>query len=124
MPLRAIARALDMSVRTVRKYARVETAEALIAPNRTRGYRPLDAFKPHLQARYGDGITVTATLFAEITARGYRGSLRTVREFLAHPRRHATTSDDSDNATDHRLDHAPGRGSRRQTAGEASSSPG
>jgi transposase len=83
MPLRAIARALDMNVHTVRKYARAETAEALIPPNRTRGYRPLDAFKPYLQTRYDEGITVTAALFAEITARGYRGSLRTVREFLA-----------------------------------------
>lgn len=83
MALRAIARALDISVRTVRRYARADTAEQLIAPNRTRGYRPLDAFKPYLQARYNDGVTVTAVLFAEITARGYHGSLRTVREFLA-----------------------------------------
>ena len=80
MPLRAIARALDSTCAPCANTP---------APRPPSAHRPephprqsLDAFKPYLQARYGEG-DVTAALFAEITARGYHGSVRTVREFLA-----------------------------------------
>jgi DNA-binding NarL/FixJ family response regulator len=91
LALRAIARELDLNIRTVRRYARADDAEQLIAPNRTRHRRPLDAFKPYLHARLDDRAASTADLYAEITSRGYRGSLRTIREYLSAVRANAPT---------------------------------
>ncbi|MFF0492253.1 hypothetical protein ACFYTQ_24760 [Nocardia sp. NPDC004068] len=63
-----------MARRTVRRFARADTAEELLVNNGT-GYRPsmLDDFKPYLPQRWGEGFTNATQLFDEITAHGYRG---------------------------------------------------
>jgi hypothetical protein len=57
--------------------------QELLTRNGT-GRRPsiLDQFKPYLHQRWNDGCTNAATLFAEITARGYRGGPTAVRHYL------------------------------------------
>jgi hypothetical protein len=52
----------------------------------------LGTFKPYLHARLKEEPTAgNATVLEEIRARGYRGSLRTLREYLAGVRRRAST---------------------------------
>ncbi|QSB17552.1 ISL3 family transposase [Natronosporangium hydrolyticum] len=86
--LRGISRRLQMNVKTVRKYARAEHPEQLIAPNPPTGRDVLGAFKPYLQTRIEQEPEIgNQLLFAEIRGRGYRGSLRTLREYLAQIRR-------------------------------------
>ena len=78
----AIMQRLGMSRGTVRKYARASTPEQLIGPNPSSGPGKLGPFKPYLQARHDDGVTDGQTLYTEIRARGYRGTLRTLQRFL------------------------------------------
>lgn len=85
----AIARELHLTRRTVRRFARAEGIDELLARTGPRG-ELLDPFKAHLHRRLADGITDTTALTAEIRAAGYRGSMRTVRRYL-HPFR-ATTA--------------------------------
>lgn len=88
LALKAISRALQLNVNTVRRYARAETPEQLLSPNPPSGRDILGAFKPYLHARLEEEPTAgNATLLAEIRASGYRGSLRTLREYLAQVRR-------------------------------------
>lgn len=81
-----IMQRLGMSRGTVRKYARAPTPEQLIGPNPSSGPGKLGPFKPYLQARHDDGVTDSQTLYAEILARGYRGTLRTLQRFLIQDR--------------------------------------
>ncbi|MCX0270028.1 transposase [Nocardia zapadnayensis] len=81
--LRGIGQRLGLARGTVRRFARAESAEELLVNNRT-GYRVgvLADYKPYLHQRWNDGATNAAVLFQEITARGYRGSEKTVRNYL------------------------------------------
>lgn len=72
-----------MNVRTARKYAHAATAEALIGPNASSRPRVLAPFHSFLRQRLTDGVHQTAVLHAEIVARGYQGSLRMLRDWLA-----------------------------------------
>lgn len=91
LALKAISRALQMNVKTVRKYARAQSPEQLLGPNPPTGRDVLGAFKPYLHARLEEEPTAgNAALLDEIRARGYRGSLRTLREYLAGVRRQAS----------------------------------
>ncbi|MFV2110464.1 ISL3 family transposase [Micromonospora sp. LOL_015] len=72
-----------MNVRTARRYARAATAEALIGPNSSSRPSVLAPFHPYLRQRLTDGVHQTADLHAEILARGYQGSLRVLRDWLA-----------------------------------------
>ena len=88
MALKAISRQLQMDVKTVRKYARAQNPEQLLSPNPPSGRDVLAGFKPYLHTRLDEEPTASnATLLKEIQARGYRGSLRTLREYLAGIRR-------------------------------------
>ncbi len=55
---------------------------------RTAGRTLLTEFEPYLRERFAAGVTDATRLAEEITARGYRGSAKTVRRFL-HPLRNA-----------------------------------
>ncbi|KAB1161416.1 ISL3 family transposase [Micromonospora sp. AMSO12t] len=83
LSISATARRLDMNVRTARKYAHAATAEALIGPNASSRPSVLAPFHPYLRQRLTDGVHETADLHAEILARGYQGSLRVLRDWLA-----------------------------------------
>jgi hypothetical protein len=89
--LKAISRQLQINVKTVRRYARAQNPEQLLSPNPPTGRDVLGTFKPYPHARLQEEPTAgNATLLEEIRARGYRGSLRTLREYLAQLRRQAS----------------------------------
>ncbi|MGW4372015.1 ISL3 family transposase [Nocardia takedensis] len=81
--LRGIGQRLGLARGTVRRFARAESVEELLVNNRT-GYRAgiLDDHKPHLRRRWNEGCTDTAKLLEEITALGYRGSEKTLSNYL------------------------------------------
>lgn len=86
--LKAISRSLQLNVKTVRKYARAQAPEQLVSPNPPTGRSVLAAFKPYLHTRVEqEPDASTDTLFQQLRQRGYRGSLRTLREYLAQIRR-------------------------------------
>ena len=82
-----IAAALGLSRNTVRRFARTASPEELLAGDGT-GRRPsiLDEHAPYLQQRWNSGCTNAALLWQEIRARGYQGSRRQVRGYLARLR--------------------------------------
>jgi transposase len=82
--LKAVARELRLARGTVRRFARAEGIEELLAKNGT-GRRPsiLTEHKPYLHQRWNAGVTNAATLFAELRERGFEGSYQTVRDYVA-----------------------------------------
>src|SRR5690348_443827 len=80
MGLRAIARELGIDRKTVRRFAHATGDEAIARAIS----RPtvLDRYQHHLHRRWTEGCHDAAVLHAEITALGYRGSLRTVYRYL------------------------------------------
>ncbi|HZO67781.1 MAG TPA: ISL3 family transposase [Kribbellaceae bacterium] len=85
--LNRICQQLRLDRGTVRRFARATSVEELLvkATNRT---GKLDGYTEHLRARVHDGVTDAVTLHAELRARGFTGSVQTVRRFL-HPLRGA-----------------------------------
>lgn len=82
MSLSAIARALRLDRKTVRRYARAEVApEPTAGPRRRRSI--LDPYLAHLDHRWREGCRNALALHHEIVAQGYRGSYTTVRACLA-----------------------------------------
>ena len=81
---------LGLSPKTVRKFIQAATPEQITA-----GPRPLSSgtgrFGPYLHERWNQGCTDAVQLHAEIQARGYRGSSRSVRRYL-QPLRAALTA--------------------------------
>ncbi|WP_433513225.1 ISL3 family transposase [Nonomuraea sp. CA-143628] len=74
----AIAEALQLDRKTVRRYAQAACPQDLVSGPVLRGTR-VDAFLPYLHQRWNEGCTDTARLFAEIQQQGYQGSKRTLR---------------------------------------------
>jgi transposase len=79
--LRAIARELGVDRKTARRFAQAATADQAVARAVSRP-TVLDRYQPHLHRRRNEGCRDTAVLHAEITALGYRGSLRTIYRHL------------------------------------------
>jgi transposase len=79
--LRAIARELGVDRKTARRFAHAATGDEAVARDISRP-TVLDRYQPHLHRRWHEGCHDTAALHAEITALGYRGSLRTVYRYL------------------------------------------
>jgi transposase len=89
--LHAISRILGLSRPTVRRFARAASPGDLLAESiRESG---LDPFKPYLHQRWNQGLTDATALHAELHQRGYTGSARTVRRYLA-PFRHDSAAPD------------------------------
>jgi transposase len=78
--MRAIARKLDLTFKTVRRYLRADGVETLPAG----GVRAsvLDPFKPYLHERLAVGHCNATVLFGEIAERGYVGGYNTLRRYL------------------------------------------
>ena len=83
-----ISRATGLARPTVRRFARAGSAEELLGGT-ARGSR-LDEFKPYLCRRWNEGARDGAALHAELQARGWTGSARTVRRYLAQFREPGT----------------------------------
>ena len=66
--MRAIARRLDLNFKTVRRYLRAGSVEALLASGVQ--VSVLDPFKPYLNERLADGERNATRLLAEITGQG------------------------------------------------------
>ena len=79
--LRAIARELGPDRKTARRFARAATSDEAAARALSRP-TVLDRYQTHLHRRWTAGCHDAATLHAEITARGHRGSPRTVYRYL------------------------------------------
>jgi transposase len=79
--LRAIARDLGIDRKTARRFAQAITGDDAVARAISRP-TVLDRYRPHLQRRWTEGCHDAAVLHAEITALGYRGSLRTIYRYL------------------------------------------
>jgi transposase len=80
----SIAAELGLSRNTVRRFARAADPEELLACDGT-GHRAsiLQDYEPYLRERWNSGCTNAAQLWREIRARGYPGSCRGVRGYLA-----------------------------------------
>ena len=85
----AIARELGVDRKTGRRFAQAATSDEAVARAVSRP-TVLDRYQPHLHRRWNEGCHDAAMLHAEITALGYRASLRTVYRYL-QPLRTAST---------------------------------
>jgi transposase len=81
--LMQISLLLDLNRTTVRRYARAADPGDLIAATPPGRASLLDPHLAYLQQRWDQGCRSTSRLHEEIRARGYRGSLRTLRRHTA-----------------------------------------
>ena len=83
--MRAIARRLDVNFKTVRRYVRAASVDALLAGGVQASL--LDPFKPYLNDRLAHGERNATRLLAEITGQGYTGGYNTLNRYLRPLRR-------------------------------------
>ena len=81
-----ISRTLRLERETVRRYATAATPDQLICGPRLARPGLLGPPEAYLRRRWDEGIRGTERLHAELRARGYRGSLRTLRRLIARLR--------------------------------------
>jgi transposase len=85
-----IAAELSLARNTVRRFARAASPEELLVNDGTgRRASILDEHAPYLRERWNSGCTNAAQLWQEIRDRGYPGSRRQVRDYLARFRGNA-----------------------------------
>ena len=80
------SRTLRLERKTVRRYATAATADQLIPGIRLTRPGLLGPHQAYLRQRWDDGVRSTGRLHEELRARGYRGSLRTLRRVTARLR--------------------------------------
>ncbi|SFO06300.1 transposase [Amycolatopsis rubida] len=107
----AISKALNLDDKTVRRYARAETAGELLTQVARRG-SDLDEHTGFLVQRWPEGCTNAARLAQDLRGRGYRGSERTVRRLIQDLARHRDATgrrldDRAETTADHQLDYPP-----------------
>lgn len=83
--VRAIARHLGRSPKTVRKY--IDTELPLPLQRRSRRQRKLDTYIPYLLERWNAGCHNAAQLHREIEAQGFRGQVSIVKNFACELRK-------------------------------------
>ena len=83
MTISAISRKRSLDRKTVRRFARAHDVDELLTTTRIAGPTLLSEHETYLRDRFAAGCTDATRLTAEITDRGYRGSAKTVRRFLA-----------------------------------------
>ena len=88
----AICRALNLDRKTVQRFARAASVDELLVNAMNRESK-LDPFKPYICQRWNEGITDAAALHAELKERGWTGSDKTVRRYVA-PFRQALAAPD------------------------------
>ncbi|MFC9619432.1 transposase [Streptomyces sp. NPDC056930] len=85
--IREIARELHTGGNTVRRTARAAVPEELLSGRRQPRASRLDPYEPHLDKRWAAGFTNAIHLHAELQELGYRGSYRTISNYLGPRRR-------------------------------------
>src|SRR5262245_24525410 len=80
--LSAVSRTLNLDRQTVQRFARAASVDEILVKAVNRESK-LDPFKPYLHQRWNQGITDAAVLPAELRARGWAGSVQTVRRYVA-----------------------------------------
>jgi transposase len=85
LSMRAIARRLEVNFKTVRRYVRAASVDALLAGGLQASV--LDPFKPYLNDRLAHGERNATRLLAEITGQGYAGGYNTLNRYLRPLRR-------------------------------------
>ncbi|MEV6690304.1 ISL3 family transposase [Micromonospora sp. NPDC051196] len=79
--LRGISRDLDLDYYTVRRYARADSLDALLAPAIHRRTL-LDAYKPWLYEQFTQGQRNASHLYRQIREQGYSGERTTVGRYI------------------------------------------
>jgi transposase len=90
--LAAICRALNLDRKTAQRFARAASVDELLVSAMNRESK-LDPFKHYICQRWNEGITDAAALHAELRQRGWAGSVRTVRRYVAPFRQLAAAPD-------------------------------
>ena len=90
--LSAICRATGLDRKTVQRFARAGSVDELLVKAINRESK-LDPFKPYICQRWNEGVTDAAVLHAELQERGWTGSGKTVRRYVAPFRQAAAAPD-------------------------------
>jgi hypothetical protein len=90
--LSAICRATGLDRKTVQRFARAGSIDELLVKAINRESK-LDPFKPWICQRWNEGVTDAAVLHAELQERGWAGSDKTVRRYVAPFRQAAAAPD-------------------------------
>lgn len=98
-----IADQLNIHPKTVRRYLHSPDPRA----RRTRGVRLIDPYRPYLLERWNAGCHNAAQLYREISARGYRGQVTMVREYLRRLRQASGLPPKVRNQSGNHLEHDP-----------------
>lgn len=91
LSLHQIAREMDLSRNTVRKYARRPVPMSTAAPEptpRPRRASKLDPHEEYLVKRWKQGCSNAALLYAEIREQGYAGGRTIVKDYVSYLRRY------------------------------------
>jgi transposase len=87
LTITGVSRTLGLDRKTVRRYATAATPDQLTGGTRLARPGLLDPHQAYLRQRWDDGVRSTSRLHQELRARGYTGSLRTLRRLTAQLRR-------------------------------------